>query len=84
MFLIVYAFTFAVAPPAREGEAGARERLGRRGDEDRSLRSARMIETLRPPYFQPPVQIGVGDIDAAMDAGAYTLSSILRHLQADA
>ena len=41
-------------------------------DEDHSQLSARLTETLRPPYFQPPVHIAVGDIDAAIDAGTYT------------
>ena len=53
-------------------------------DEDRSQLSARIMETLRPPYFQPPAQIDAGDIDAAMDAGTYTfVIDLPPHLQAD-
>jgi ABC-2 type transport system permease protein len=85
VFLIVYAFTFAIIAPAR----GVKLELGNASvgvvDEDRSQLSARMTETLRAPYFQPPVQIEVGDIDAAMDAGTYTfVVDLPPRLQADA
>ena len=55
-------------------------------DEDRSpALGAAGRRTLRPPFFQPPVQIGVDDIDAAMDAGTYTfVLDIPPRFQADA
>lgn len=72
VLLIIYAFTFAIIAPAR----GVKLELGNASvavvDEDHSPLSARLTDTLSPPYFQPPVQIGLAEVDAAMDAGLYT------------
>ena len=85
VFLIVYAFTFAIIAPARGVKLELENASVAVVDEDRSQLSARMTETLRSPYFQPPVQIGVGAIDAAMDAGTYTfVIDLPPRLQADA
>ena len=85
VFLIVYSFTFAIIAPARGVKLELQNASVAVVDEDRSQLSARMTETLRPPYFQPPVQIAVGDIDAAMDAGTYTfVVDLPPRLQADA
>jgi len=84
VFLMVYAFTFAIIAPARGVKLELENGSVAVVDEDRSQLSARITETLRPPYFQPPVQIGVGDIDAAMDAGTYTfVIDLPSRLQAD-
>jgi ABC-2 type transport system permease protein len=85
VLLIVYAFTFAIIAPAR----GVKLELANASvavvDEDSSQLSARLTEALKPPYFQAPVQIGVGDIDSAMDAGSYTfVIDFPPRLQADA
>ncbi len=85
VFLIVYAFTFAIIAPARGVKLELENASVGVVDEDRSQLSARLTETLRSPYFQPPAQIGVGDIDAVMDAGTYTfVIDLPPRLQADA
>jgi len=72
VFLIIYSFTFAIIAPSRGVKIELQNASVAVVDEDRSQLSARLAQTLRPPYFQPPEQIGVGEIDAAMDAGRYT------------
>jgi ABC-2 type transport system permease protein len=72
VFLIVYAFTFAIVAPARGVKLELQNASVAVVDEDRSQLSARLIDTLRPPELQPPVQIDAGDIDAALDAGRHT------------
>lgn len=85
VLLMVYAFTFAIIAPARGVKLELENASVAVVDEDRSQLSARLTDTLRPPYFQHPVSIGVADIDAAMDAGRYTfVIDIPPRLQADA
>ncbi|MGE5154548.1 MAG: ABC transporter permease [Bdellovibrio bacteriovorus] len=85
VLLMVYAFTFAIIAPARGVKLELENASVAVVDEDRSQLSARVTEVLRPPYFQPPVQIRVGDIDHAMDAGRYTfVVDLPPRLQADA
>jgi ABC-2 type transport system permease protein len=72
MLLIVYAFTFSIIAPARGVKLELVNASAAVVDEDRSPLSRRIVESLREPYFQPPVQISVADIDPAMDAGEYT------------
>jgi ABC-2 type transport system permease protein len=84
VFLIVYSFTFAIIAPARGVKLELQNASVAVVDEDRSQLSARMTETLRQPYFQPPVHIGAGDVDAAMDAGRFTfVIDLPPRLQAD-
>jgi ABC-2 type transport system permease protein len=72
VFLIVYGFTFAIIAPAK----GVRLELSHASvgvvDEDRSRLSRQIVDGLRPPYFKPPVPIGLDRIDADMDRGRYT------------
>jgi ABC-2 type transport system permease protein len=72
VLLMIYAFTFAIVAPAR----GVKLELANASvavvDEDRSPLSRRLIESLRPPYFQPPELIGLEAVDVAMDAGRFT------------
>jgi ABC-2 type transport system permease protein len=85
VLLILYAFTFAIIAPARGVKLELQNASVAVVDEDRSPLSARLAETLRPPYFQPPDRIGLADIDAAMDAGTYTfVIDIPPDFQADA
>ncbi|HSO82915.1 ABC transporter permease [Thiocapsa sp.] len=85
VFLIIYAFTFAIIAPSRGVKLQLENASVAVVDEDRSQLSMRLTETLLPPYFQAPEQIGVGEIDAAMDAGRYTfVIDIPPRLQADA
>jgi ABC-2 type transport system permease protein len=83
--LIIYAFTIAIIAPARGVQLELENASVAVVDEDHSQLSARITETLRPPYFQPPEPIAVAEVDAAMDAGRYTfVLNLPPHLQADA
>jgi ABC-2 type transport system permease protein len=70
--LIIYAFTVSIIAPARGVKLELENASVAVVDEDRSMLSRRLIETLQAPYFQPPVQISLDEIDQAMDAGQYT------------
>jgi len=70
--LIIYAFTVSIIAPARGVKLELENASVAVVDEDRSMLSRRLIESLQAPYFQPPVQIGLDEIDRAMDAGQYT------------
>jgi ABC-2 type transport system permease protein len=75
--LTVYSFTFSIytASTARP------ETLNRAPiaivDEDRSQLSMRLVDAFYPPYFVPPVQIGLSDMDARMDAGLDTFALVI-------
>jgi len=64
--LIVWSFTFAIYAAA----TGVAHDLNNASiafvDEDRSQLSLRLREALLPPYFNEPVTISPGEIDAAM------------------
>jgi ABC-2 type transport system permease protein len=85
VLLIVYCFTVGIIAPAR----GVKMELVNASvavvDEDRSPLSMRLTETLRPPFFQPPVPIGTDEVDAGLEAGRYTfVIDFPPRLQADA
>ncbi|MFB1489111.1 MULTISPECIES: ABC transporter permease [unclassified Thiocapsa] len=85
VFLMIYAFTFAIIAPSRGVKLQLEHASVAVVDEDRSQLSVRLTETLLPPYFQTPEPIGLDEIDAAMDAGRYTfVIDIPPRLQADA
>jgi ABC-2 type transport system permease protein len=84
VFLIVYAFTFAIVAPAQGVKLELENASVAIVDEDRSALSRRIVDALRPPYFQAPVPLSRPAIDAAMDAGRYTfVIDIPPRLQAD-
>lgn len=70
--LILYAFTYAVYGPAKGAQMELRNASVAIVDEDRSELSGRITDALLPPFFKRPRQIGLNDVDAAMDAGRYT------------
>ena len=72
VLLIIYAFTFAIFAPSRGVKLELENASVAVVDEDRSQLSRRIIDSLRPPYFQPPSRIHLHEIDPAMDAGRYT------------
>lgn len=72
VFLIVYSFTFAIVAPARGVKLELVSASVAVVDEDRSPLSRGIVDGLRPPFFQPPVRIGAGDVDPGMDASRYT------------
>jgi ABC-2 type transport system permease protein len=85
VLLILYAFTFAIIAPSRGVKLQLENASVAVVDEDRSQLSVRLTETLLPPYFQAPEQIGLNEIDAAMDAGRYTfVIDVPPRFQADA
>ncbi|NIJ40649.1 ABC-2 type transport system permease protein [Parvibaculum indicum] len=72
LFLIVYAFTFAIYTAA----TAMPETLNRAPiaivDEDRSPLSQRIIDAFRPPYFAAPMLITQKEMDSRMDEGLNT------------
>ena len=72
MFLIVYAFTYAIYAPAKQASTEVRNAAVAIVDEDGSPLSRRIRDALLPPHFLPPVPLTVQEIDAGMDTGRYT------------
>ena len=72
MFLIVYAFTYAIYAPAKQASTEVRNAAVAIVDEDGSPLSRRIHDALLPPRFLPPVPLTVQEIDAGMDTGRYT------------
>lgn len=70
--LIVYTFSFAVYSQARGISQELRDASVAIADEDRSPLSRGIARALLPPYFKPPQEIAVGDIDRMMDLARYT------------
>jgi ABC-2 type transport system permease protein len=84
VFLIIYAFTFAILAPAKGVKLELENASVAIIDEDQSQLSRRLSDGLREPDFQPPVAIGIEDLDAAMDAGRHTFAvDIPPRFQAD-
>jgi len=71
VFLIVYAFTFAVYEATESGGTDVENASIAISDEDRSALSERIRDALLGPYFKPPVMIPVSKIDSGMDSGKY-------------
>ena len=67
MVLIVYTFTFAVYTTAQHAQMELRNASVAMVDEDCSQLSQRIHDALLPPYFQRPVMLQLGQIDAAME-----------------
>ncbi len=72
VFLIVYSFTIAIIAPAKGVRLDLRNGSVAVVDEDRSQLSRSLVETLRPPFFQPPELIAPHQVSEGMDAGRYT------------
>jgi ABC-2 type transport system permease protein len=72
VFLIVYAFTYAIYAPARQASTEVRNAAVAIVDEDGSPLSRRIRDALLPPRFLPPAPLTVQEIDAAMETGRYT------------
>ncbi len=71
VFLIVYAFTFAIYEATESGGTDIENASIAIADEDRSTLSSRIRDALLDPYFKPPVMIPVSEIDRGMDTGKY-------------
>jgi len=72
VFLIFYSFTFSIYMIAKGNITGVVNAAVAIVDEDRSQLSRRISDALLAPQFLPPAQLGLDEIDAAMDAGRYT------------
>ena len=72
VFLIVYAFTYAIYAPARQASTEVHNAAVAIVDEDGSPLSRRIRDALLPPRFLPPAPLTIQEIDAAMDTGRYT------------
>jgi ABC-2 type transport system permease protein len=72
VFLIVYAFTYAIYAPAKQASTEVRNAAVAIVDEDGSPLSRRIRDALLPPRFLPPVPLTVQKIDAGMDTGRST------------
>ncbi len=72
VFLIVYAFTYAIYAPAKQATTEVHNAAVAIVDEDGSPLSRRIRDALLPPRFLPPEPLTVQEIDAAMDRGRYT------------
>ena len=70
--LIVWTFTFAVYAMAQGQSQELHNASVAIADEDRSPLSREISHALLPPYFKPPREVAVGDIDRLMDTGRYT------------
>lgn len=72
VLLILYVFTVAIYTVATGASIEVENVSIAIADEDRSSLSRQITAALLEPYFHAPVQLGVEEIDAAMDAGRYT------------
>src|SRR5262249_10137265 len=66
--LVAYSFSFAIYAVATAASTEAINLSVAVVDEDRSDLSRRIADGLTPPTFQPAVEIGAREMDAAMDA----------------
>ena len=72
VFLIIYSFTFSIYMIANGAALGVNNAAIAIVDEDHSQLSRRINDALLAPQFLPAAQLGLNEIDAAMDAGHYT------------
>lgn len=70
--LIVYFFSYGVYAPSKGTQMELVNASVAVVDEDNSALSRRIIDALLPPFFRPPVHIGLHEIDGMMDSGRYT------------
>lgn len=74
LFLISYAFTFAIYSAATAMPETLQRAPIAIVDEDRSPLSKRLVDAFYPSYFMPPVMISQAEMDARMDAGFDTFA----------
>ncbi|MEP3116246.1 ABC transporter permease [Nisaea sp.] len=72
MGLIVYTFSVSVYTVADGVETELRDAAIAIVDEDDSVLSHRLRGAFLPPYFKPPVIIGIADIDEVLDSSRFT------------
>ena len=74
LFLIIYAFTFAIHTAATAMPETLHKAPIAIVDEDRSQLSQRIVDAFYPPHFIPPVLITHAEMDIRMDAGLDTFA----------
>jgi len=72
LFLIAYAFSFAVYTPAKSAVMDVVNASIAIVNEDDSQVARQIREAMLPPLFLPAAEIPFGDINPAMDSGKYT------------
>jgi ABC-2 type transport system permease protein len=72
LFLILYAFTFAVYTPSKSAVMDVVNASIAIVDEDGSEASRTIRESMLPPLFLPAAEIAFQDINKDMDGGKYT------------
>ncbi len=72
VFLIIYFFSFGVYEGARSGNTDVSNASIAIVDEDNSILSRRIHDSLLEPYFKPPGMISINEIDQALDSGLYS------------
>ncbi len=72
VFLIIYFFSFGVYEGAQSGNTDVKNASIAVVDEDRSILSRRIYDSLLDPYFKTPQLISIDEIDHAMDSGQYS------------
>lgn len=72
VFLIIYFFSFGVYEGAQSGNTDVNNAAIAIVDEDKSILSGRIYDSLLEPYFKPPHFISINEIDDAMDSGLYS------------
>lgn len=81
---VAYAFTYAIYVPAATTGLELRHASVAFVDEDHSQLSARLLDSVPPPYFHEPERIELPEVDPAMDSGAYTfVIDVPRDFEAD-
>jgi len=74
LFLVIYAFSFAVYSHATGILPELRNASVAIADEDHSQLSGRLAQSFLPPYFQPPRMIAPGEIEHRMNLGIDTFA----------
>jgi len=72
VFLVLWAFTFAVYTQAQSSSQELHNGAVGFVDEDNSELSRRIIGALLPPYFKPPERVQERDITRLLDVGRFT------------
>ena len=77
LILICWAFSGAIYTAATGASQELRNAPVAVVDEDQSPLSRRIVGAFYAPYFRPPQQIGLNELDAAMDSGRYNFTLII-------
>ncbi|MNO89467.1 Inner membrane transport permease YhhJ [compost metagenome] len=72
LLFLLYAFSVAIYMPAAGSVIGVHNASVAVVDEDHSLLSRKLSESLQPPEFQPAVPLPADRLDQVMDSGQYT------------